>query len=253
MTVEHPERGSLAGGMWPVEAGSLTLLQMRLGSHADIVRPWQPDDLDTVRVAAAFAAFPRRVPGRGQPGQPVVVAVVLWSCEAGVIEEAVVRGRTGAGYVSGLLGLRVGALLEGAIRALEQRPDLLLVDASGRDHPRRAGLAVHVGYALGLPSVGATDRALVAHYDEPDVRRGDSAALRVGDETVGYAVRTRAGANPVLAHSGWRTSPEVARDVVLALSDGRRRTPEPLRLARTLARRARADDEGRAAGGETSA
>jgi deoxyribonuclease V len=146
--------------------------------------------------------------------------------------------------VAGLLGLRCGPLLEAAVAGLEQRPDLLLVDATGRDHPRRAGLALHLGARLELPSVGVTNRALVAEYEEPGERRGASSLLLAGGELVGYAVRTRAGARPVLAHAGWRISPETARDVVLALSR-RWRTPLPLRAARTLARLARAGDAGR--------
>jgi deoxyribonuclease V len=84
-----------------------------------------------------------------------------------------------------------------------------------------------------------TNRVLVAGYDEPDDVRGSASPLRVGEELVGYAVRTRARARPVLAHAGWSTTPELARDVVLALSE-RWRTPLPLRAARTLARRTRA-------------
>jgi deoxyribonuclease V len=83
-----------------------------------------------------------------------------------------------------------------------------------------------------------TNRVLVAEFDEPGEARGSWTPLRAGRDLVGYAVRTRPGARPVLAHAAWRTTPELARDVVLALSV-RWRTPLPLRAARTLARATR--------------
>ena len=197
-------------------------------------------------VAAVFAAFPRGEGGPGSAGQLVVTAAVLWR-RGRIVTERVVRGQSGGPYAAGLLALRCGALLEAAVRGLEQRLDLVLVDATGRDHPRRAGLALHLGARLDLPSIGVTNRVLVAGYDEPGEARGSASPLRAGEELVGYAVRTRAGARPVLAHAAWRTSPEIARDLTLALS-GRWRTPLPLRTARTLARRSRAEEEGRAGG-----
>lgn len=244
-----------AGGMndhpwqWPAEAGDLKAVQRDLALAADTAPPWEPPHTDAAStpdrrslahftVAAVFAAFPRGEGGPGRPGQPVVVAAVLWR-EGRVACQSVVRGASGGPYVAGLLALRCGALLEATVVSLHQRPDMVLVDATGRDHPRRAGLALHLGARLDLPSVGVTNRVLVAEYEEPGGERGSSSPLRTGDELVGYAVRTRAGARPVLAHAGWRTTPAVARDVALGLS-GRWRTPEPLRAARTLARRARA-------------
>jgi deoxyribonuclease V len=173
----------------------------------------------------------------------VVAAAVAWRAGR-VAGEHVVVGPSGGPYSAGLLALRCGPLLEAAVGGLPQRPDLLLVDATGRDHPRRAGLALHLGARLGLPSLGVTNRVLVAAFDEPGERRGSFSPLLADGRLAGYAVRTRAGARPVLAHSAWRTTPEQARDAVLALTR-RWRTPLPLRAARTLARRSRA-----AAGGQ---
>jgi deoxyribonuclease V len=140
-------------------------------------------------------------------------------------------------------------VLERAVRALGVElgvgPDVVLVDGTGRDPPRRAGIALHLGAALGVPTVGVTVRPLVASPAAPGPERGDSAPIEVDGEVVGFAVRTRRGARPVYAHAAWRTDPGVARDVVLRASRGFR-TPEPIRLARRLARRARAVDEGRA-------
>ena len=160
------------------------------------------------------------------------------------VARSVVEGEVTAPYRAGYLALRHGPLLAAAVRGLEDVPDVLLVDASGRDHPRGAGLALHLGAVLDLPTVGVTDRPLVGAADEPAAARGSASPLVLGGRLVGYAVRTRAGARPVVAHAAWRTSPATARDVVLG-SAARARTPEPLRLARHLARAARAEGEGR--------
>ena len=111
-------------------------------------------------------------------------------------------------------------MLEAAVRALDVRPDALIVNATGRDHPRRAGLALHLGAVLDLPSVGVTDRAL---FDEASARW----------------LETGRRAKPLLVHGGWRTDLETALAIVGAAT-ARARTPEPLRRARELARRARA-------------
>jgi deoxyribonuclease V len=165
-----------------------------------------------------------------------------------VVAQAVVAGRVGAAYTPGLLALREGPLLAAAVRALEVAPDVLLVDATGVDHPRGAGLAVHVGASTGISTVGVTRRPLVATGDPPGVRRGAKSPIRIDGRCVGFWVCTRTGARAVVAHAGWRTTPEVAADVVLAASTRAARTPVPLQEARRVAREARASG----AGGQSS-
>jgi deoxyribonuclease V len=119
---------------------------------------------------------------------------------------------------------------------------VLLVNASGRDHPRRAGLALHLGAVLGLPTVGVTNRPLLAAGDWPADVAGATAPLLLGSggtrELVGYWLRTRQGSKPLAVHAAWRTDPETAVRVVAAATR-RVRTPEPLRRARTAARAVR--------------
>jgi deoxyribonuclease V len=160
-----------------------------------------------------------------------------------LIDSVVLSRDLTADYVAGLLALREGRLLQEVVDALRWTPDVLIVNATGRDHPRKAGLALHLGAACGLPSIGVTDRPLVAATSsQPAPERGATAELKLGNELAGYAVRTRADARPVIVHAGWRTTPETARDVVLAIG-GETRTPEPTRTARQLARTARAESE----------
>jgi deoxyribonuclease V len=117
---------------------------------------------------------------------------------------------------------------------------VLLIDASGLDHPRRAGLAVHLGAASGVPTVGVTRRTLAASGDPPELRRGAMAPLDLDGLCVGYWVCTRTGARALVAHAAWRTSPDTAALIVLASSTPAARTPVPLQEARRVAREARA-------------
>ena len=183
-------------------------------------------------VGGVFVCFARGGSGPGQTGDPA------WAAASVGREAAVVPGHAGAPYEPGLLALREGALLEAAVRALPQPPDVLLVDATGRDHPQRAGLALHLGAVLDLPTVGVTHRPLVAEGEWPPDERGARSPLTVDGELVGYWLRTRAGTRPLAVHAAWRTDPETAAEVVLATC--RARTPEPLRQARRRAREARA-------------
>jgi len=115
----------------------------------------------------------------------------------------------------------------------------LLVNATGRDHPRRAGLALHLGQRLHLPTVGVTRNPLIAAGELPAEAAGSIAPLRIREEIVGYWLRVKPSKPPLAIHGAWRTSPETAAAIVMA-SIGRWRTPEPLRLARQAARAARA-------------
>jgi deoxyribonuclease V len=157
-------------------------------------------------------------------------------------DQVVVADRVSAPYRAGLLALREGPILERAVSALVRLPDVLLVDGTGLDHPRRAGLAIHLGAVFDVPTVGVTHRPLVAVGDAPPSfrDRGESSPLQVDAETVGRWTCTKSGARPVVAHAAWRTDPDTASEVVLAVSTPAARTPVPLQEARRVAREARA-------------
>jgi deoxyribonuclease V len=160
-------------------------------------------------------------------------------CEGDTVDQQVSTGVAGAPFTPGLLALRIGRLMEQATRALATRPDVLLLDATGRDHPRRAGLALHLGAQLDMPTVGITHRTLLAEGDWPGDRRGATSPLRIGDTVVGCWMRTQPGVRPLAVHPGWRVDLATAVEMV-GSTTAQRRTPEPLRRARHLARRARA-------------
>ncbi len=189
-------------------------------------------------MAGCFACFARGRTGRGARGDRGWAAAV-WLLDGRVAGEGIVQREALGAYEPGLLALREGPLLEAAVLALPERPDVLLVNATGRDHPRRAGLALHLGAAVSLPTIGVTNRPLVAEGSPPADLKGATSPLRIGTEIVGYWVRTSPRAAPLAVHAAWCTDPDTAVAVVTALIR-RWRTPEPLRLARRAARQARA-------------
>ena len=213
-------------------------MQRALARAAHCIAPWSPPADHLLRVVGVFVTFPRGPSGPGAVGDRAWTGAALVA--GGRLEGGrVVEGRAGAPYAAGLLALREGELLERAIIALGETPDVVLVNATGRDHPRGAGLALHLGAVLGLPTIGVTDRPLMAHGPEPGLRAGATAELLLGGQLVGMRVRTAAGARAVVVHAAWRTDPQTAVAMVLDLAHGVR-TPIPLREARRLARAARA-------------
>jgi deoxyribonuclease V len=223
--------------MWPADEAELERAQDALAAAAPA--PWRPDGEPLI--GACFVCFGRGLGGRGTRGEPGWAAAALDGPGGAV---AAVRGVAGAPYVAGRLALREGPLLAAAVNALPRRPDVLLVDATGRDHPRRAGLALHLGAVLDLPTVGVTHRPLLARGGEPGSGRGSHAPLTLEDDAVvGAWLRVVARRRPLAVHAAWRTDPDTAVAVVLAAT-GRARTPEPLRRARHAARVARAGDGG---------
>jgi deoxyribonuclease V len=219
---------------WPTTAHELTQLQHAMGEMTP--EHWQPPTT-LQRIGACFVCF-ERVHGAGAAGDRGFAGAAVTHRHR-LLAGVSVAMPAGGSYRSTLLALREGPLLEQAVRALPIVPEVLIVNATGRDHPRRAGLAFHLGAVLGLSTVGVTTRPLVAQGAWPADHRGATARLLLGGEVVGYWVRTRSGARPVAVHAAWQTDAQAAVQVVLAATR-RARTPEPLRRARTLARTKRA-------------
>jgi deoxyribonuclease V len=220
---------------WPADDEALDRAQAALADAAPA--PWRPGEAPLI--AGCFVCFRRGAGGIGARGEPGWAAAAIGA--DGPV--AVIRGAAGAPYRAGRLALREGPLLEAAVRALDARPDVLLVDATGRDHPRRAGLATHLGAVLELPTVGVTHRPLLARGEWPTEERGARAPLTLDGDTAGAWLRVAARRRPLAVHAAWRTDVDTAVAVVLAAT-ARVRTPEPLRRARRAARRTRAGDGG---------
>jgi deoxyribonuclease V len=219
---------------WPSEPVALEHLQSELASLQPTL--WAPPD--DLTVGGCFVCFTRGGSGGGARNDHGWAAAVEIRGHR-VSFTSVVEGAAGARYVSGLLALREGPLLEKAMTALGgHRPEVLLVNATGRDHPRRAGLALHLGWMLDLPTIGVTHRPLIAMGEGPVDSRGARSPLWIDGDHVGWWLRTRVGARPLAVSPGWRTDLDTVVEVVMR-SLGQVRTPEPIRQARRVARTAR--------------
>jgi deoxyribonuclease V len=114
-----------------------------------------------------------------------------------VLEVRTASLRIAAPYMPGLLAFREVPPIRAAFRKLSRRPDLLLVDGSGLIHPRRCGLACHLGLVLDVPSIGCAKSPFVGEWEEPAAARGSWSPVRDGGETVGAVLRTRDGLKPL--------------------------------------------------------
>ena len=137
---------------------------------------------------------------------------------------------TGFPYVPGLLSFREIPVLLEALAKLEAPPDLLMVDGQGIAHPRRVGIATHLGLVTDLPAIGVAKSRLCGSHDEPGPRKGDRALLRDGEERIGTVLRSRDGVRPLYVSPGHRVGHDSAVEIVLACLT-RYRLPEPTRLA----------------------
>lgn len=162
-------------------------------------------------------------------------AVLLDSRSLEPVAEAVVEQPVGLPYIPGLLSFReLPAVLE-ALARLPHQPALVLCDGQGIAHPRRFGIASHLGVATGLACIGVAKSRLAGTHGEVGPRRGDRAGLRLDGETVGYALRTRPGCTPLYISPGHRIGLQRAVSYVMALFGGYR-LPEPTRLADRLSK-----------------
>ncbi len=160
--------------------------------------------------------------------------VVLSYPELRIVETKLVRGSLGFPYIPGLLSFRESPLTLAACESLSIIPDLILVDGQGMAHPRRFGFACHLGLFLDTPTIGCAKSLLCGRYEEPGAEPGSSASIMEQDETIGVALRTRAGTKPVYVSIGHKVDLGTARHWVLACCRGYR-IPEPLRLAHLAA------------------
>ncbi len=215
---------------WDVTPAEAIALQKKLAPR--VVRDGDPGDVRLV-AAADLAFVDRRWPRQPTRGRAAVVLMRYPELE--VIEEQVVEGDVSFPYVPGLLSFREAPLLVQAFERLEGTPDLLLIDGHGYAHPRRFGIASHVGLMLNLPTIGCAKSRLCGEHAEPGASRGSKVELRVGGEVIGAVLRTRAGVKPLYISVGHKIGLEAAVQWVLRLAP-RFRLPEPIREADALSK-----------------
>ncbi|HET7036027.1 MAG TPA: deoxyribonuclease V [Thermomicrobiaceae bacterium] len=175
---------------------------------------------------------------RGEVGIAAVVQMRYPELE--VVEELSASTPVDFPYIPGLLSFREAPACLVAVRQLRAPPDLLLIDGQGRAHPRRFGLACHIGVELDRPAIGVAKSILTGRYGELGEARGSTAELVSRGEVVGMAVRSRDGVTPLFISVGNRiTLPEAVEWTLRCCT--RYRLPEPSRLAHRLAKRLAAE------------
>jgi len=166
-----------------------------------------------------------------------VVVLTFPALEA--VEERSVWMRSRFPYIPGLLSFREGPAVLRALEAIERRPDVVLFDGQGLAHPRRLGLASHMGLWLGVPTVGCAKSRLTGRSREPGLKRGDWTPLTDAGEVIGSVVRTRARVKPLFISPGHLCDHAGARRVTLHCCT-RYRMPEPTRQAHLAVERLKA-------------
>jgi deoxyribonuclease V len=163
----------------------------------------------------------------------VAAVVVLDAATLQPVETRTARGRSGHPYAPGFLALRELPAVTAALEALSRIPDLIVCDGAGLAHPRRFGLACHVGLLTDLPTIGVAKKPPVP-FTMPAHARGSWTPQLDRGEVVGRALRTQDGVRPVFVSVGHRIGLDAACDQVLRLA--RHRLPETTRRADRLAR-----------------
>ena len=159
---------------------------------------------------------------------------VLRYPELDVLETATARCPTTFPYVPGLLSFRELPAVLAALEQLREPPDLLLCDGQGIAHPRRFGIASHLGLLVDIPAIGVAKTRLCGTHAEPPHQRGAWTPLRAGEEIIGAVLRTRIGVKPLYISPGHRIGLETALAYVMRCCT-RYRLPETTRHAHRLA------------------
>jgi deoxyribonuclease V len=209
---------------WNLTPGAAIALQHRLRSK--VIRLGRPRQVRTV--AGVDVGFERH----GRIARAAVAVLAFPQLE--LVDYAVVRQPARFPYVPGLLSFRELPALLAALERLQVKPDLILCDGQGLAHPRRFGIACHLGVICDVPTIGVAKSRLIGEHGEPSERRGAWIPLRDKGETIGAVLRSRRGTRPIYVSIGHRLSLPLAVRYVMACTT-RFRLPETTRWAHRLA------------------
>lgn len=208
---------------WNVSVEEAIAIQERL---RPLVQRTNSLALDQIRTVAGIDA------SYGDIGQAAIVVFSFPDLE--IIDQATATRESVFPYVPGLLSFREGPVVLDAIEKLKQQPDVLIFDGQGYAHPRRFGLACHLGLYLDRPSIGCAKTRFIGTYEQPGPNKGDCSPLLDQGETIGMVVRTKANTNPLFVSVGHKIDLPTAVKVVLRCVRGYR-LPETTRAADHLA------------------
>jgi deoxyribonuclease V len=216
---------------WRLSPRRAIAIQRRLAAQVQCVRPPHP-----LRFVGGLDA------AISLDGCTCLAAVVLWDADnLTTVEEHVAMRPLLFPYIPGLLSFREAPALLAALRQLRRRPDVLMCDGQGLAHPRRFGIACHLGVLCDLPAIGCAKSRLIGEPASPGRTRGNTVPLTDRGERVGEVVRTQTNLKPVYVSVGHRLDQESARALVLRCATDYR-LPEPTRLADRLVARLRRDE-----------
>ncbi len=160
--------------------------------------------------------------------------VVLTFPELQIVETVTAKQPTPFPYISGLLSFREGPVLVEAFEKLTTTPDVFVFDGMGRIHPRRIGIASHMGLWLDYPTIGCGKTHLIGDYDGPAPERGSRSTLTHKGETLGVVLRTRTNVKPVYISPGHKADIDSTVDLIMRITP-KYRLPEPIRAAHNAA------------------
>ena len=210
---------------WNLEQDEAKALQRELAKQ--IIRE---DRLDEVRHVAGVDMAINEVSGMAR------AAVVLLSYpKLEVVEQHVYEEPVRMPYIPGLLSFRETPSILGAFDLLKQQPELVMVDGQGIAHPRRLGIASHLGLWFDLPTIGCAKSILTGHHEPLSEEAGSWVPLKANNEVIGAVLRTRSRVKPMIISLGHRISLETSVRFVLDCCRGYR-LPEPTRLADKLSK-----------------
>jgi len=209
---------------WDIGYGEAVRLQRELRDML-VERPVDPGTVELI--GGVDVSSSRR--------SPVIhaAAVVLRPGSWEAVERATASIEAPAPYIPGLLSFREGPAVLAALAKLARAPDVVIFDGQGYAHPRRLGLAAHLGLWLGLPTIGCAKTRLVGEHGDPPAGKGEWVPLTDGGELIGAVLRTREGVKPVYVSRGHLCDLQSAVAIIMAAVD-RFRLPEPIRAAHKL-------------------
>ncbi|MFF4607210.1 endonuclease V [Streptomyces sp. NPDC001339] len=215
---------------WPTDEAQARAVQDRLRSRVRLGEPGPEPGFDGI-VAGVDVAYD------DERNVVAAAAVALDARTRAVVDRATAVGPVSFPYVPGLLAFREIPTVLDALSRLTRTPDLVVCDGYGLAHPRRFGLASHLGVLTGLPAIGVAKNPFTFRYAAPGPERGATSPLLDGDEEVGRALRTQQGVKPVFVSVGHRIGLDRACAHTLHLAAAYR-LPETTRAADALCRRA---------------
>lgn len=209
---------------WDITPKEAVQEQHRLRGDVIVDRPL---DIPTIRLVAGVD-----VSVKNNVSQAAVVVMTYPGFEP--VETALAHSPTPFPYVPGLLSFREGPVLQKAFEKLRHVPDAFIFDGSGYLHPRRIGIACHMGLWLGVPTIANAKTKLCGTHDPVGSARGDWQPVLDKGDVIGAALRTRAGCNPVFVSPGHLSDLTSTIELVLACAP-KYRLPEPIRRAHNAA------------------